>query len=122
QLERIVHPEVLRLRRLEEERARQEGRSIVVADIPLLFEVGMEGDYDVVVLVDAPEPTRIQRLIVDRGLSRDEARRMIEAQWPSERKRPHADYIIENTGSIEDLERHALDVWSRLNLRAAHSH
>ena len=120
-LERIVHPAVQRLRRLEEERAQREGRSIVVADIPLLYEVGMQDEYDVVVLVDAPEPTRIQRLVEDRGLSVDEARRMIDAQWPSERKRPHADYIIDNTGSVEDLTHRALDVWSLLGRRAAHS-
>ncbi len=114
-LESIVHPEVERLRRLQEERAAAEGRDIVVADIPLLFEVRMEGDFDRVVLVDAPEHVRLQRLVRDRGLSSEEARRMIDAQWPAERKRPHADHVIDNDGSREELTRRAREVWIRLN-------
>jgi dephospho-CoA kinase len=118
-LEKIIHPEVDRLRRVEEEEARREGRPMVVSEIPLLFEAGVESHFDIVVLVDSPERVREDRLVAARGLSREEARRMISAQWSSHRKRDKVDYIIDNLGDRDDLERQARSVWSRLRARAA---
>src|SRR5690606_41911174 len=100
------------LRRLE-----RAGARIVVSDIPLLFEVGLEDEFEVVVLVDAPEPVRLERLVRDRGLARDEAQRMIAAQMPSAAKRARADIVIENAGSIEELEASAERVWRDLEKR-----
>src|SRR5690625_1674454 len=74
-LEAIVHPEVGRLRDEEEARLEREGAALVVHDIPLLFEVGLDDQFDVVVLVDAPEPVRLARLVRDRGLDPEEAGR-----------------------------------------------
>ena len=118
-LEEIVHPAVADLRSEEYREAEERGERVVVADIPLLFEVGMVDEFDVVVLVDAPEETRLMRLVGDRGLDADEARRMMAAQMPSELKRARADVVIENTGSLGDLERRAREVWEELQRRAA---
>jgi len=117
-LESIVHPAVAALREEEYREAVARGERVVVADIPLLFEVGMADEFDVIVLVDAPEETRLMRLVGDRGLDADEARRMIAAQMPSELKRARADVVIENAGSLADLEGRAADVWEELLLRA----
>ena len=117
-LEEIVHPAVAGLRDEEYREAELRGERLVVADIPLLFEVGIVDEFDVVVLVDAPEETRLMRLVGDRGLDPDEARRMIAAQMPSELKRARADLVIENTGSLGDLERRATEVWRELLRRA----
>jgi dephospho-CoA kinase len=117
-LERIVHPEVNRLRGEAFGEAERRGESLVVADIPLLFEVGGEGDFDVVVLVDAPKEVRLERLVRDRGLDADEARRMIDAQMPAERKRGEADIVIENAGSLAELDERARIVWEKLLARA----
>lgn len=117
-LEAIVHPAVADLRDALFREARDRGEKIVVADVPLLFEVGMVDQFDVVVLVDAPEETRLARLVGDRGLDPDEARRMIAAQMPSELKRVRADIVIENAGSLADLERRAAEVWNGLARRA----
>src|SRR5690606_36009146 len=95
-LEAIVHPEVGRLREEEEARLEAAGERIVVHDIPLLFEAGLEERFDAVVLVDASEVVRLERLVRDRGLAEDEARRMIYAQMPASMKRGRADYVIEN--------------------------
>ena len=54
----------------------------------------------------------------DRGLAPDEARRMIAAQMPADEKRPKADYVIENTGTVAGLERGAAAVWNELQRRA----
>ncbi|HEX8317725.1 dephospho-CoA kinase [Longimicrobium sp.] len=117
-LESIVHPAVAALRDDYFQDAAARGEPLVVADVPLLFEVGMADEFDVVVLVDAPEETRLMRLVGDRSLEPDEARRMMAAQMPAELKRARADVVIENTRSLGDLQRRATDVWAALVARA----
>src|SRR6266540_2037608 len=86
-LNAIVHPAVQQ-RRLELQRAaRERGDAIVVNDIPLLFEVLDPAQFDAVVLVDAPVALRRTRLRTLRGLSNEDADRMIAAQMSAERKR-----------------------------------
>lgn len=116
-LEAIIHPEVARLRDEEEARLRAEGARIVVLDIPLLFEAGLEDRVDVIVLVDAPEAERVARLQRDRGLDEAQARAMVDAQMPASRKRPEADYIIENDGSRATLVDRAEEIWRTLESR-----
>jgi dephospho-CoA kinase len=117
-LEQIVHPAVRRLRADALARLEESGERIVVADIPLLYEVGMERDFDVVVVVHASARTRLRRLIEDRGLDPAGARRMVDSQMPSERKRERADVVIDNEGTVEELERRAREVWEGLVARA----
>lgn len=117
-LESIVHPAVADLRDRHYREAQERGERLVVADIPLLFEVGMADEFHVVVLVEAPEATRLMRLVGDRGLAPDEARRIMSAQMPSELKRARADVVIENTRSLGDLQRRAHEVWEELLRRA----
>jgi dephospho-CoA kinase len=117
-LEEIVHPAVAALRDEEYRRAEERGERLVVADIPLLFEVGMANDFDVLVLVDAPAHLRLVRMVTDRGLDPEEASRMVAAQMPSELKRARADVVIENAGSPEELEERARRVWAELLRRA----
>jgi dephospho-CoA kinase len=114
-LNAIVHPEVRRLRDAELARARQRGARVVVADIPLLFEAGLEGDVDRVVLVDAPESVRLDRLVRLRGLPEDEARRMMAAQLPSSDKRSRAHYVIDNDGTLGELRARTDEVWKELS-------
>lgn len=117
QLEAIVHPAVARLRARETERLDRAGARIVVNDIPLLFEVGMEDAFDVVVVVDSPVEARLQRLVRDRGIAPEDARRMIEAQMPAGVKRDRADIVIANDGTIDELEKKAARVWKELERR-----
>jgi dephospho-CoA kinase len=118
-LEEIVHPTVERLRQEELRRAAAAGLSLVISDIPLLFEAGLEDDFDLIVLVDAPEELRLERLIELRRLEPDEAQRMIAAQWPSEAKRARADIVIDNDGPLPELKRRAAEVLADLVERAA---
>ncbi len=117
-LEAIVHPAVAELREEAYRAAAERGEHVVVADIPLLFEAGLVDDFDAVVLVDAPEEVRLARLVGDRGMDPEEARRMIAAQMPSELKRARADFVIANTGTLLELERRAREVWTELVRRA----
>jgi dephospho-CoA kinase len=118
-LNAIVHPAVQQ-RRLElQELARERGDAIVINDIPLLFEVLDPAQFDAIVLVDAPAALRRTRLRALRGLSNQDTDRMIAAQMPAERKRPQSHYVIDNDGSLADLEKHARSVFTELRKRAA---
>ena len=117
-LEAIVHPRVRELREVWTQARRQEGVALVVAEIPLLFETGTERDFDVVVLVDAPEEARLERLARGRGLGEAEARRIMAAQMDPARKRAAADIVIDNGGSLEVLEDEAARVLAELRAQA----
>jgi dephospho-CoA kinase len=117
-LEQIVHPAVAELREELYREAEARGEPVIVADIPLLFEVGLVDEFDLVVLVDAAEETRLARLVGDRGLDPAEAQKMVAAQMPSALKRARADYVIENEGSRDEVRRRARDVWQELERRA----
>jgi dephospho-CoA kinase len=117
-LNAIVHPEVARLSLALEQDARRRGRRILVADIPLLFEVLSPSSFDVVVLVDAPEAVRRARLMGPRGYTRVEADDLMGAQLPSRLKREKSHLVIDNDGTEEALAARAREVWQELERRA----
>ncbi len=114
-LNAIVHPEVERLRVERLEEARDAGASIVVCDIPLLFEVHLADQFDAIVLVDAPRPLRLERLVTDRNLHESEAMDMIAAQMPAELKRARSDFVIDNAGDREMLASRVDRLWQSLS-------
>ena len=118
QLNKIVHPAVERMRVALVEQARQRGDRVVVCDIPLLFEKKMTGKFDRIVLVDAPRPVRLERLVRDRGLRETEAMDIIVAQMPAELKRARADFIIDNDDTLAALDRQVAEIWSSLQQAA----
>jgi len=117
-LERIVHPAVYGRRAELAAEAEARGDRVVVSDIPLLFESGDPEAFDAVVLVDAPEPVRLRRLLEQRGLSEAEALEMIRAQMPASAKRARSHYVIDNDGDLAALERATSAVWRALIARA----
>jgi dephospho-CoA kinase len=118
-LNAVVHPAVRRLEAARLEAARARGVEIAVSDIPLLFEVADPAEWDLVVLVDAPETLRRRRLMDSRGYTAAEADQVIAAQLPSHLKRPRSHIIIDNDGTLETLERRAAAAWERLRSEAA---
>ena len=92
---------------------------MVVCDIPLLFERHMTDRFDRIILVDANRALRLERLVKDRGLDETEAMEMIAAQMPAELKRARADFVIDNDGTLTQLERRVQDVWTELSNEAA---
>jgi dephospho-CoA kinase len=117
-LNRIVHPGVTRLRDREIARARERGDQIVICVIPLLFERNLSEEFDAIVLVDSARPLRLERMVATRSLDETDAMNMIAAQMPAELKRARADYVIENNGSLQDLERDVDALWSSLQRNA----
>jgi dephospho-CoA kinase len=117
-LNRIMHPLVHRRRQELLQAAEKRGDRIVISDIPLLFEVADPAEFDLVVLVDAPESVRRSRLLAARALEDGQISRLMASQLSSPSKRARSDYIIDNTGSLEALERSAASVWQALLARA----
>ncbi|WP_374983571.1 dephospho-CoA kinase [Streptomyces fradiae] len=113
----IVHPLVGA--RSAELQAAAEPDAVVVHDVPLLTENGLAPLYDVVVVVDASEETRLDRLVRLRGMTESEARARMAAQATAEQRRAIADYVIDNDGPLEALERQVRAVWEELAARAA---
>jgi dephospho-CoA kinase len=113
-LNRLVHPDVLRRRRALEQAARARGDRILVSDIPLLYEAADPAEFDAVVLVDAPVEVRRARLLRERGLDAAEADRLLAAQAPSGPKRARSTFVIDNDADRPTLEARAHDVWNRL--------
>ena len=107
-LEAIIHPRV-RARAAEIEAAAPEG-SVVVHDIPLLTETGQAASFDAVVVVDVPADVQVDRMVRIRGMSEEDARARIAAQAAREDRLAVATYVVENTGSLEDLRARVEDV------------
>jgi len=122
-LERIVHPEV---RRMLKERlnaiktlteATEKRGVLVVVDVPLLFEVGMQSEFERVIVVYASEAVRLRRLL-QRGFSREIAMKIMRAQMPLEEKAKHADFVIYNEDSKEETEKEVRKIFETLMAEA----
>ena len=111
-LNQLLHPAVIRRMRAWAAVVRREGRR-GVAVIPLLFEAGMEKEWDAVVCVASDEKTILERL-AGRGLSPAEAKARIASQWPVHEKMARADRVIENNGSLAELETMCRAIWNDL--------
>ncbi len=108
----LLHPPVIRRMRQWAEGIRREGL-VGVAVIPLLFETGTEKEWDAVVCVASAEPTILDRL-ERRGLTAEQARARLASQWPVSEKAARADRVIENNGSLAELEAQSRAVWKEL--------
>ncbi|MDX2004406.1 MAG: dephospho-CoA kinase [Meiothermus sp.] len=109
-LEAILHPYVRMRMREETARAEAEGQGLVVQDIPLLFETGRERDFDGVLVVLAPTPTRQARVAARSGLSEAEFEARDAQQMPQEEKARRGTWVIRNDGGLEQLSRQ-LETW-----------
>jgi dephospho-CoA kinase len=110
----IVHPLVREWMAARTAEAAQRGAEVVVQDVPLLFENGLERLYSTVVLVYVPEKLQLERLIEGRGLSDEKARTMIAAQMPIEEKKMLAHHVIDNSGSREKTRKQVESLWKQL--------
>ncbi|WP_090751160.1 dephospho-CoA kinase [Candidatus Nitrospira nitrosa] len=99
-LERIIHPRVAReQQRLTREAARKDPTAVVLYDVPLLFEAGIDKRVQKIIVVTADQQTQIARLKKRNGLSRAEALRRIRSQMPLAKKAQMADLVIDGTVS-----------------------
>jgi dephospho-CoA kinase len=116
-LNSIIHPLVgARMRQLEQGAGQG---AILVEDIPLLAEGGLAGFYDVVVVVDVSPRTQLDRLVKERQMAREQAEARIAAQATREQRLAIADIVLDNSGSLAELDREVGELWAELCRRAA---
>ena len=116
-LERITHPPIRNLLRaqIETEKYESAANTLIVVEVPLLFESNLSSWFDRIAVVDASETIQIKRLRRRNGFDEAEARRRLAAQWPIEQKKTRADYILENNGAPDALENAAREILERLD-------
>jgi dephospho-CoA kinase len=112
-LEAIVHPLVFERYAALEAAAPADG--VVIHDIPLLAETGRADTFDAVVVVETPAEVQVERMLRDRGWSREDAESRIAAQATPEQRRTIATHLILNDGSLDDLRARVEEVWAELN-------
>ncbi len=112
----IIHPRVgARIRDLERE---AEPGSIVVEDIPLIAENDLAGFFDLVVVVDVSPRLQQERLTRDRGLTAEQVQLRMAAQSSREQRLAIADIVVDNSGSLAELDREVGELWGELCRRA----
>jgi dephospho-CoA kinase len=115
-LNAIIHPRVgERMRELEQ----AAGEAIVVHDVPLLTEIDLAGAFDVVVVVDVPPYVQVERLARERGMTTAAAQARIRAQVAREQRLAIASIVVDNSGSLADLDQRVGELWAELCRRAA---
>lgn len=118
-LERIIHPRVAREQaRLTKQAVKHNPRAIVLYDVPLLFEAGIDTRVDATIVVTAGRETQIARLKKRNGLSRAEALRRIKSQMPMADKRRRADYALDGTLPLPELRKQVRSLLRRLQASA----
>jgi dephospho-CoA kinase len=116
-LENIVHPEVLRKmhRRIEQMNLLHPENTLVV-DVPLLIEIGLEDEFNKVVVVYVDREIQIKRVMVRDGISRDEALKLLSAQISLDEKMKFADFVINNQGTVEETKLAVRKVFEQLKV------
>lgn len=109
-LEKIVHPFVYQ--RMAEEAAAAEEK-IILFEIPLLFETGFDVFMDFTVMVSAPEKARRERLLA-KGFSEEEIDARFAAQFSQEEKEKRADFIINNSQTLDQTRQEVEKIWKKL--------
>jgi dephospho-CoA kinase len=123
-LNAIVHPRVAREQaRLTREIVRKDPKAVVVYDVPLLFEAGVNKRVDTIIVVAADRETQIRRLMTRNGLTRAEALRRIRTQMPLHQKRRRAHYVLEGNQPLPRLRTAVQRAFADLkhNGKAAHA-
>jgi dephospho-CoA kinase len=117
-LEGIVHPAVLEEAQRQRDRiGKEDEQAIVLSDIPLLLEVGLQECFDLILLVYAPPEVQIRRVMKRNNLSREEALARLKSQMPIDEKPKFADLVIRNDGTMRELEKRTDEIWQELVLR-----
>lgn len=115
-LNAIVHPRVREWMAARTAEAAERGATVVVQEVPLIFESGLERLFSQVILVYVPAPVQVQRL-VGRGLSEERARAIIGSQMPIDEKRRLADHVIDNSGTERATREQVEKLWKLLLVR-----
>jgi dephospho-CoA kinase len=123
ELNHLVHPAVGHAQeKWMTEVGEADGKAVVVVEAALIFEAGLQGQFDKIVVVTCPFETRVRRWMsrtgVDEGTARHELKRRMAAQWPEEKKIAAADYLVDNSSGQPETETKLRDLYAELKLEA----
>jgi dephospho-CoA kinase len=120
-LNAITHPLIGEWMQAAERAATEtaDGNPIVIYDAALIAESGRWADYDLVIVVDVPPEVQVDRLVSQRGMPPDQAQARLAAQATREQRLALADLVIDNSGSLEDLDHRVAEIWADLKRRAS---
>lgn len=123
-LNAIVHPLVHEHMRAAEQAAIQAAGddAVIVHDVPLLAEGGRGREFDLVIVVDVPPEVQVERLAAQRGMPESQTRARMAAQATRAQRLAVADIVIDNSGTLADLDRHVSEVWTDLKARSRSHH
>ncbi len=113
-IEGCVQPEILNAMRVDIANAEAAGESVVVIEVPLLFELNMESMFDACILVCVDSGEQVKRVMDRDNVTEESARALIGLQMSQEEKCSRAQYIIENTGGIDTMYKSAGDVLKKI--------
>ncbi len=102
-LNRMVHPRVLDEHQRQINEAAQNGRKLVFVESALLYEIGLDEAFDYILVVDAPEEVRLARAMARDGANADTIRARMHEQLPAQEKTKYADFVLDNSSSIDSL-------------------
>ena len=110
----LVHPRVAAAlqRRLKE--LERQGVGLVLVDVPLLFEAGLESAYDRVIVVYVDPEDQVRRLQDRDGRGDEEIAGLLKAQWPLADKASRADFVVDNRGPLEETGKQVQEIWAEL--------
>lgn len=119
-LNNITHPRINQRTQELFDEARENGAEAVIYDMPLLIDKGLHKDMDATIVVHAAEHVRLERLTTKRGLDVDDVRRRINAQIDDETRKQHADILLDNNGTEEDLTKQIAEAVDKIKQLTKH--
>jgi dephospho-CoA kinase len=119
-LNKVTHSRIFQLMadRLRDKEIEGDREDIIVLDIPLLVEAKASGSFDYILVIDTTPEIQVERLIMDRDLSAEEAWARIRSQAPRSERLQCADFVVTNEGGLEDLRLEVDQAWESILKRA----
>jgi dephospho-CoA kinase len=114
-LDAIVHPRVAEDLQKQIEALGQQGAELVLVEVPLLYEAGLAGAYDRVIVVYVDPADQIRRLRERDGRGETEIAGILKAQWPLADKAARADFLVDNRGSLSQTREQVQQIWTALH-------
>jgi dephospho-CoA kinase len=113
-LNAIVHPWVIKEIQERSQELAQQGADLVMVEVPLLFETGLDRAYDYVITVYVEPADQIRRLQERDGRGVEEIDGILKAQWPLAEKAARAHFVVDNRGTLDDTRKKVQEIWQKL--------
>jgi dephospho-CoA kinase len=121
-VEAVIHPEVDKERNRRMKELQEQGHSLVIIEAALIYESGVDKKFDAVIVVDSEESKRVKRVQQRDGSAQGEIQKRMAAQWDIKKKLDRADYVIQNNGTLEQLESKVRFLYTVLTTIAQEEH